>query len=173
RGRSLRAQILQENGNPVTAAMVYLNAEGAGGGIGQMRIPGTFEFDRMARVPAVLTVSLGAQEFTMPVAADDDFVEMRVPNLADLRIALSNSFVAESGARVCVAITALDRAGACDRRYFPSSNPAETPQLWQLPAGRYQLQIEQRQLGRRGVKLIGAARELTVQGGDTFEVVLP
>ena len=173
RGRTLRAHVLQQCGNPVTAAMVYLAIAPNGGGVGKSQIPGVFVFDRMARKEGVLTVSLAGQEFTMPVAADDDYVEMRVPDLATLNISLSSAFAPEPGTMVCVAITAIEPEGPCDRRYLPRNAAPGTTQLRQLPPGRYRLQLEQRRLGRRGVDLLGAAQEVVVQGGDSREVALP
>ena len=173
RGRRLRAIVLQANGAPVTAATVQVGWQGGGGAVGEARAPGEFVFENVARLPGTLTVPLGGREFTAAVTAHDDLVQLRVPDLAAVSIGLASTLERVEGTRLCVAITPVEPQGDVERRYFPAADPLAKALPFQLPAGRYRLQLERRRLGRRGVEMVGQAREFVFASGEVREVVLP
>ncbi len=170
-GRRLTAHVRQENGRPVSAWYVVIG--GGANGLATEVGEGEYVFDRIARQAGEITVALvGGRTFTHAVNATDELVSVRVPDLADVGVVLGEA-VTGKGGLLSIVVTPVEPAGKAERRPVRPDERSRGAVALQLAPGRYRVQLERREPGRRGAETLGAPHDLDLAAGASVRVSLP
>lgn len=177
RGRTLRANVRQQNGAPVAVRSAWIVFDGSPTCLARAgEAAGELVFERTAVLPGRLVVPLGGREWSQPFGAGDNDVELRLPNLGQLSISLSPQLQLEAAERICVVVTPVEPAGEPDRLYLPrDADPNAPAWVLPLPPGSYRLTLEARRFGGGGARVreIGAPRPIDVAAGGALQLALP
>ncbi|MBL8747759.1 MAG: sigma-70 family RNA polymerase sigma factor [Planctomycetes bacterium] len=170
-GRRLTARVRQQNGRPVTAW--YVTIGGGATGLATATGEGEYVFDVIARAAGEITVALvGGRTFTHAVNATDELVDVRLPDLADIDVVLGEAVMGKGG-MLSIVVTPIEPAGTAERRPVRPDERSRGAATMQLAPGRYRVQLERREPGRRGAEALGSPRELDVGPGANVRVSLP